>query len=195
MALDAEYFDSIYIEVVKKKYYEAAKVQQVFGEIRRQAEALNAENARLRQELARVDERKVELGDALLSAQTVYQDVIERAKQRAAGIVAAAEQRSEAILEDARRQSEEILSGSREREEEAVQRVERAFRRMKQLHMASIDALNAQWQDFLCSLDPAAPAPAPAPQQAPAPAEAGVPADLEAKVGAIADQVFSLERD
>ena len=38
MALDAEYFDSIYIEVVKKKYYDAGKVQAVFADIREQAE-------------------------------------------------------------------------------------------------------------------------------------------------------------
>ena len=72
MALDAEYFDSIYIDVVKKKYYNAGKVQAVFEDIRRQAEALNAENESLRRQLASVNDRRVELGDALLSAQAVY---------------------------------------------------------------------------------------------------------------------------
>ena len=86
---------------------------------------------------------------------------------------------------------------------QVVRRVETAFNRMKELHMASIDALNAQWQDFLCGLDPEAEEPAPQAQEPdattadgtePAPEEA-LQAELEEKVGAIADQVFSLEEE
>ena len=203
MALDAEYFDSIYIDVVKKKYYNAGKVQAVFEDIRRQAEALNAENESLRRQLASVNDRRVELGDALLSAQAVYQDVVERAKARAAEITDAAQRQAAATLEDAQRKSEAMLSESRRREDGAVRRVETAFNRMKELHMASIDALNAQWQDFLCGLDPEQEEPAPQAQEPdattadgtePAPEEA-LQAELEEKVGAIADQVFSLEEE
>ncbi len=203
MALDAEYFDSIYIDVVKKKYYNAGKVQAVFEDIRRQAEALNAENESLRRQLASVNDRRVELGDALLSAQAVYQDVVERAKARAAEITDAAQRQAAATLEDAQRKSEAMLAESRRREDGAVRRVETAFNRMKELHMASIDALNAQWQDFLCGLDPEAEEPAPQAQEPdattadgtePAPEEA-LQAELEEKVGAIADQVFSLEEE
>ena len=203
MALDAEYFDSIYIDVVKKKYYNAGKVQAVFEDIRRQAEALNAENESLRRQLASVNDRRVELGDALLSAQAVYQDVVERAKARAAEITDAAQRQAAATLEDAQRRSEAMLAESRRREEGAVRRVETAFNRMRELHMASIDALNAQWQDFLCGLDPEAEEPAPQAQEPEATAaawtepdpEEELQAELEEKVGAIADQVFSLEEE
>ena len=203
MALDAEYFDSIYIDVVKKKYYNAGKVQAVFEDIRRQAEALNAENESLRRQLASVNDRRVELGDALLSAQAVYQDVVERAKARAAEITDAAQRQAAATLEDAQRKSEAMLAESRRREEGAVRRVETAFNRMRELHMASIDALNAQWQDFLCGLDPEAEEPAPQAQEPAATAaawtepdpEEALQAELEEKVGAIADQVFSLEEE
>ena len=191
MALDAAFFDSIYIELVKRKYYDAGKVQEVFAEIRRQAEELHEENARLREELDRVNNRKTELGDALLSAQAVYQGVVDRARDRAAAITAEAERESAAMLAEARRQSEQMLAGSRDQEEAAVRRAEQAFNRMKQLHLESIDALNAEWQAFLCSLD-GGEKPAPAPAE-PAPEERGLPADLEEKVGAIASQVFSLE--
>ena len=203
MALNAEYFDSIYIDVVKKKYSNAGKVQAVFEDIRRQAEALNAENESLRRQLASVNDRRVELGDALLSAQAVYQDVVERAKARAAEITDAAQRQAAATLEDAQRKSEAMLAESRRREDGAVRRVETAFNRMRELHMASIDALNAQWQDFLCGLDPEAEEPAPQAQEPdattadgtePAPEEA-LQAELEEKVGAIADQVFSLEEE
>ncbi len=198
MALDAEYFDSIYIEVVKRKYYEASKVQAVFEDIRRQAEALNAENERLRREQAEVTDRKVELGEVLLNAQTIYQEIVGRANEKAAAITDEAQRRSEEILSEARRQSRQLLQRSRDQEEVAAHRVEEAFDRMKQLHQQSIEALNAQWQDFLRSLDPEtdleqSARPLPAPEQ-PSPAEESeLPPDLEEKVGAIASQLFSLE--
>ena len=196
MALDAEYFDSIYIEVVKKKYYDAAKVQAVFEDIRRRAEELNEENARLRRELEQHNERRVELGDALLSAQSVYQDVVDKARVRADAITAEAEKRSQALMAETRRESEQILARSRKQEENAARRVEAAFDRMKQLHLASVDALNAQWQAFLCSLDgeeepePVREEPCPA---EPEPEE--LPADLEEKVGAIAQELFAMEQE
>ena len=196
MALDAEYFDSIYIEVVKKKYYDAAKVQAVFEDIRRRAEELNEENARLRRELEQHNERRVELGDALLSAQSVYQDVVDKARVRADAITAEAEKRSQALLAETRRESEQILARSRKQEENAARRVEAAFDRMKQLHLASVDALNAQWQAFLCSLDgeeePESVREEPRPAE-PEPEE--LPADLEEKVGAIAQELFAMEQE
>ena len=203
MALDAEFFDSIYIEVVKKKYYDAAKVQAVFEEIRRRAEELNEENARLRRELEQHNDRRVELGDALLSAQSVYQDIVDKARVRADAITADAEKRSQALLAETRRESERLLARSRAQEENAARRVEAAFDRMKQLHLASVDALNAQWQAFLCSLDgeEEMPAPAPiretepAPVREPEPEPEELPADLEEKVGAIAQELFAMESE
>ena len=201
MALDAEYFDSIYIEVVKKKYYNAAKVQEVFEDIRRQAEELNAENERMRKELAQRTDRRVELGDALLSAQGVYQDIIDRARVRADAITAEAEKRSQALMAETRRESEQMLARSRAQEENAARRVEAAFDRMKQLHLASVDALNAQWQAFLCSLDGeedlSAPAPVQEPERVPEPEQEPeeLPADLEEKVGAIAQELFAMEQE
>ena len=224
MALNAEYFDSIYIEVVKKKYYEAGKVRAVFEDIRRQAEALNEENERLRRELEEIRERRAELGDTMLSAQTLYQEIVERgrekaaaltaeAEDRAAAITAEAERRGEETMAEARRKSHLLLSRSRRQEEEVVRRVEEAFNRLRELHQSSIDSLNAQWQDFLCSLDPEtvlidlppAETPPPAPEEdgeAPKPVvlrkpetpeEPDFPPDLEEKVGAIASQLFSME--
>ena len=80
MALDQEYFDSIHIDVVKKKYYNANKVEAVFADIRKQAQELMEENARLREQLQGVGDRKAELGEAVFSAQELYRDIIEKAK-------------------------------------------------------------------------------------------------------------------
>lgn len=193
MALDAEYFDSIYIDVVKKKYYNANKVQAVFADIRAQAEALNAENEELRRRLAEVNDRRVELGDALLSAQTIYQEIVERAKEKAAQITAAAEKDSAALRENARRENERALAERRRQEELAVHRVEAAFNRMKELHQANIDALNAEWQSFLCSLDPEQEVTTLTLEMEETRPEAELPADLEQKVGAIAEQIFTMD--
>ncbi len=174
MALDAEYFDSIYIEVVKKKYYNAGKVQAVFADIRARAEALNAENLQLRRQLAELNGRKAELGDALLSAQSIYQEIVERAKARAAEIVSEAE-----------RERDEIRQESRRQQDYAVRRAEEAFSRIRQMHLDSVDAINNEWQSFLCGLY----------QDQDASPQPEVPKDLEEKVGAIADQMLSLEED
>ena len=174
MALDAEYFDAIDLEVAKKKYYNANKVNAVLEDIRRQAVALNAENAALRRQLSQVNDRRVELGDALLSAQTIYQEVVDRAKARAREILAEALERREQILQETQRQ-----------QDYSVSRVEEAFGRLKKMHLDSIDAINAEWQGFLCGLYP----------EAEEPAEEKLPEDLEEKLDAIAGQMLSLEEE
>ncbi len=54
MALDEAYFNSINIDVAKKKYYNVNKVEAVLADIRREAAAMNEENARLRREVERM---------------------------------------------------------------------------------------------------------------------------------------------
>ncbi len=175
MALDKEYFENIKIEVVKKKYYNAKKVEAVFDDIRRQAKELNAENERMRQALSALADRRVELGDAVLSAQGVYRGLVEKANERAEEIVA-----------EARRRAEEITAETQRQQDEAVQRVEKLFSTMKAQHEEAIETINAEWQDYLCGLyaerggEPSAEAPAEA------------PGDLQAKVGAIAQELFEI---
>ena len=175
MALDKEYFDNIKIEVVKKKYYNAKKVEAVFDDIRRQAKELNAENERMRQALSALADRRVELGDAVLSAQGVYRGLVEKANERAEEIVA-----------EARRRAEEITAETQRQQDEAVQRVEKLFSTMKAQHEEAIETINAEWQDYLCGLyaerggEPSAEAPEEA------------PGDLQAKVGAIAQELFEI---
>ncbi len=175
MALDKEYFENIKIEVVKKKYYNAKKVEAVFDDIRRQAKELNAENERMRQALSALADRRVELGDAVLSAQGVYRGLVEKANERAEEIVA-----------EARRRAEEITAETQRQQDEAVQRVETLFSTMKAQHEEAIETINAEWQDYLCGLyaergeEPSAEEPEEA------------PGDLQAKVGAIAQELFEI---
>lgn len=169
MALDKEYFDSIHIDVVKKKYYNANKVEAVFRDIRVQAEELYAENEELRRQLELLNGKKAEIGEAVLSAQTIYREIVSKANARADEIIAEAEQSKKKIIEESERQ-----------QEYAVARVESCYARMKEQHMACIEAINAEWQDFLCGLFP---------ESEP---EAAAPADLSDKVGAIAKELFDI---
>ena len=186
MALDNKYFDSIHIDLVKRKYHYANEVEAVLQDIRRQAAALHVENETLRTRLSALTEeneamraklgalndQKVEIGGAVLSAQAIYREVLAKANQRAEEIVAAAERRRQEIIEETWR-----------RQEHTVQYVESCYSRLKQQHLASIEALNAEWQDFLCGLLTEDEELFPAPN------------DLEQKVGAIAQELLSMEGD
>lgn len=180
MALDQNYFDSIHIDVVKKKYYNANKVEAVFQDIRLQAVALSEENVILRRQLEQLNGQKNEIGDALLSAKTISQQIIMDAQERADQIIAEAEARGREIIAEAESRGQEIVEETQRRQEYAVARVESCYSRMKEQHMACIEALNDEWQDFLCGLFPE---------------EEEVPDDLSQKIGAIAKELFSFDSE
>lgn len=182
MALDQAYFDSIHIDVVKKKYYNANKVEAVFADIRRQAQALQDENEALRKKLAEKNDPSAELTDAIYSAQSVYRAIIERANQRA-----------EAILEQAEQQRLAILDQNQQQRDYAVQAVDECLRRVRDQQQAAIDTINAAWQEFLCGLYPEEAAD-PARRRGPAEAAAEeIPPDLSEKVDAIAREIFAMD--
>ncbi|MBQ9250350.1 MAG: DivIVA domain-containing protein [Oscillospiraceae bacterium] len=170
MALDKDYFDAIHIDVVKKKYYNANKVEAVFEDIRRQAAALTEENERLRQELNARSGHREELRESVISAQAIYQRIIEKAQQRA-----------DAILSEARRESEEIRRNNEAQQDLAVKQVEACLSRVRQLQENAIEEINTQWQNFLIGLYP---------EEAPAPDK--VPADLSDKVDSIARELWAI---
>jgi len=101
MALDQNYFDSIHIDVVKKKYYNANKVNAVFNDIKAQAVSMAADNEAMRAELAAKNGKAYEVGDAIISAGTLARKLTEDAKAEAAAIVEAAEKRCTALEAEA----------------------------------------------------------------------------------------------
>ena len=177
MALNKEYFDSIYIDVVKKKYYNANKVEAVFSDIKQQALAMYEENKVMKEQLSSINDSKHEIVDAVLSAKAVCKEMLEKARAEAAEIVADAERKRDAIMEESMRV-----------QEYAVNQVHACYARIKQQHMASIDALNSEWQSFLCGLYPED-------EAAEKTVDDGVPADLSEKVGAIAKELFAIGKD
>lgn len=177
MALNKEYFDSIHIDTVKKKYYNANKVEAVLADIRAQAEALVKENEQLREQVELFSGQKEEIGDAILSAKTIAQHMIQQAKQQA-----------DEIVSQAHKKSGDILSKAIDRQEYAAKQMADSFERVRKLQQESIEALNAEWQNFLCGLYPED-------EQSGAESEQGVPKDIGDKLGAIARDIKELEEE
>ena len=177
MALDQAYFDAIQIDVVKKKYYNANKVETVFADIRRQAQELAEENERLRQ----LNGQKNEIVETLLSAKKIAQQILQEAQAQAEAIVAEAQAQADGILAEA----DERLRASREdklaEQRAAVQRMEACYSRVREQLLSCVDSLNADWQDYLCALEDEEEAPA--------------PKDLDEKVGRIAEALLAFDEE
>lgn len=168
MALDQAYFDAIQIETVKKKYYNANKVEALLDDIRRQALAQTEETARLRAELSQLAEQKEEIGETLLSAKSIAQQMLQEAREQADAIVAAAEARAR-----------ETRSAAAADTEASVRRVEACYSQVRERLLSCVEELNADWQSYLCALEGGE--------------DAAAPADLDEKVGAIAREIFALD--
>ena len=213
MALNQAFFDAIDIEVVKKKYYNANKVNALLDDIRTQAFALAEENDSLREQLRTLSEKKAEIGEALMGAQVLAKRIIEQANARA-----------DEIVRDAEAKRDDILKDSTKAQEYAARSVEAVIEDLKAEHMHCIDLLTARWQSFLCGLDDSfAPETVTAPAQphdtvAPAKPQSGEdalpelaneqlsddedneatplgtidPAELESRVAAIAKELYDI---
>ena len=184
MALNKEYFDAINIDVVKKKYYNANKVNAVLEDIRTQAEAMCSENASMKAQLEAINGRKSEISDAVLSAQGIYREIVEKAALRAEAIVKDAELKAAEKLREAEKKSAELAEQAQLQQEHSVKHAEALFDKLRRQHQSSLDALNAEWQSFLCGLYPE--------ETVEEEEKPAVPADLSEKVGKIAREMFSI---
>lgn len=176
MALNKEFFDSIHIDIVKKKYYNANKVEALLADIRSQAEALLKENEELREQVELFSGQKAEIGDAILSAKTISQHMIKQAREQA-----------DAIVAKAQKKSREIMAEATDQQEYAAKQMAESFERVRKLQQESIEALNSEWQSFLCGLYPD--------EEAPERPEAAVPGDIGEKLDAIARDIKELEEE
>jgi len=163
MPLDPEFFNAIRLDLIKKKYFDAKTVIALLEDIRMQAQTLNAENRRLRSQSSDLDLRKDQIGDTLLSAKTISQQIIREAEAEAAK-----------ILDEARAEREKLLQIGTEREEAARRETGERLERIRGRLLDCAEDISAEWQDLTDGA------------QTP-------PADLEQKVGAIAEQLFGKE--
>ena len=169
MALDKKYFDSIRLDLVKKKFYYANTVDAVLVGIRAQAEALEAENAALRRKLSETD------AESFSSAEKLYRGIVEKATARAEEILAEAEERRMAIEAEANRQLER-----------SVRLVDACLSQVRLQQQESLNAVNSAWQSFLAGIGTGADGAEPSAPEAP-------PADLGEKVAAIAREMREID--
>lgn len=180
VALDNEYFDAINIDVVKKKYYNANKVEAVFADIRAKAAVLNEENSVLRAQLEDISGSKEAIGDLMLSVRRIAAQMLLDAQEQADAITADAKKQAEEIVAGAQREADEAAQNAKNGLDSSVLRMQECFANMKQHHLDCVDAINREWQSFLCSLYPED-------------ADCAAPEDLESKVSAIAKELEQIE--
>lgn len=111
MAEILDYFDSINIDVAKRKYYNVNKVNAVLSDLRDLAAELVEENERQRRELyqlrSELDQSKANDGQSremLATMQELYRETLTKAHDRADGIVRDAEAHSEKLRQEAEQQ-------------------------------------------------------------------------------------------
>ena len=180
MALDQAYFDSISIDVVKKKYYNANKVEAVLEDIRRQAQLLNRENELLGRQLHALHGQKDEISDTLLSAKSIAQQIIADAQSQAEKILVEARRLSRDITAEAERDSRRARLEAEAMRRELPQRLEELERRVRLQLLGLTDEVCGELSGF--SVEPED-----------APAADAPPADLSEKVDAIAREIADIE--
>ena len=139
MALDQKYFDDINIDVVKKKYYNANKVNAVLEDIREQALRLEEENRNLREQLESLSSRKEEIGDAILSAKTVSQQIISDACVQSEKLLNDSRLKAKQIIAAAQEKKEHLLAEAAERQEYCVRQAEKLYSGMRERQLESIE--------------------------------------------------------
>ena len=154
MALDKEFFDSVNIDVVKKKYYNANKVNALLENIQRQAETMGQENELLRTQLEALNGQKTEIGDTLLSARALAKKIEDQARAQAEETIRQAQEKADAIVREAEHKSQELAESLPDQQEYAAKCVENCLNKLKKQHVEAIEMLNNEWQDFLCGLMP-----------------------------------------
>ena len=183
MALDEEYFDSIQLELIWKKYYSANKVNAVLNDIYQQAMALNEENETLRRKLNAALKQSKQRREECVQQEALCRQLqaeLKEAEQRQAESM----RQQEALcrqLQTELKKAEQRQAESMQQQEYAVQKVQAYYSRMRDQHIRSIEAINADWQDFLCGLLPEE-----------AESLSPVPADMAEKVSAIASELLAI---
>lgn len=158
MALNREYFNAIELTSVRNRFYEQAEVDALLVDIRRQALEMAEEMEKLRAKASREESEKTEVGEVLLSARYMANQIVSQAKKEAEEIRNAAVPNPE---------PSKNLSADKE---EMVQRVSELFEIVKKRHEQGIEETNRLWQSFLAEMMDDEP----------------VPVDLKSKVAGIA---------
>ena len=178
MALDQAYFDAINIDLVKKKYYNANKVEAVLEDIKRQALLLNRENELLGRQLYALHGQKDEIGDTLLSAKAIAQQIIADAQTQAEKILTEAKRLSREMTAEAERNCREANAEAEAQRREMPQRLGELEQRLRVQLLGMMEDLSGELRSFTETETPAD--------------DESAPADLSDKVDAIARELEAI---
>ena len=134
MAEILDYFDSINIDIAKRKYYNVNKVNSVLDDLRRLATELVAENDSLRAALREQEDLEKSGMLSLDEIQTVYRETLDKAHDRAAVL----ESEAEAIKQEAGQKAEY-----------AAKQMEACVRSLRAREEQNIDFLETKLKQFM----------------------------------------------
>lgn len=123
MKLDKDYFNSLELKPVKKKYYNLSEVDSVLVDIRAKALEMNEENLKLRKLLFESEKKRSELNDALIKSSNNYKEILETIKK-----------------------------ADPQGRDEVLERVADTFTKVKKYHEAAIEEINKQMQELLSGI-------------------------------------------
>ena len=163
MEWDMSCFDLNAIELVKKKYYNAAKVAELMSNAKAAYAQLAGENEAMRAQLDALSQQKSQISDTLMSAQDIARQMLDNARIQAEETEKQAQVQAEEIIKAAEKEAELIIDGARTRrqacdalvneaQEYALKCVENCVEKLRHQHVEAIEYLNSQWQDFLSGL-------------------------------------------
>lgn len=167
MALDRNYFNSIKLDPIRRKYYDVYAVDNLLVDIRRQAELMNH---RYEEQQAELEELKTEKEDYRQKGQKLSEEIIALRET-----LNKAEQRAVQAEENAKALAQELAEANKNPcGEPAVEKdqpdpVGEMVASMKKIYMSGLQTLERQWQAYLEN------------------GSSAVPEDLSSKISRIAD--------
>ena len=179
-----EYFESLGLEIAKRKYYNAAKVESVIGDFSRRAAALEEENASLRKRVEALACGREEIGEAILSAKTISQQLIAEAKEQAETILADARAEAGRLTADAEERSRALAAAAEEREQRTIRAAQESYLQLRGQCQSAVKLLDGEWQRFLCSFGDELPA-----------KEEALPGDFADRLGALAACLAEMDEE
>ena len=177
MATGKELLESLGLEIAKRKYYNAAKVESVIEELSGRSAALEEENAALRERVSALATGREEIGDAILSAKTIARQLIAEAQEEADKLLSDAREEAGRLVAEAEESCRSLREESETREQKTLQAVQESYLQLRGQCLEAVKLLDGEWQRFLCSFG----------EEAAQEAEDALPNDIGERLGELAE--------
>lgn len=182
MALDRNYFNSIDLSPIKRRFYDITAVDNLLVDIRKQAELISHRYEDMQAEL---ETAKTSRDEYLMKGQALSQEIIvlrneleglknraEKAENRVEELETFLNISQEDCHEDNGRKPNETTEGY------TFEKMEEMVASMKNIYLSGIETLEKQWKDFLGDND-----------------SEPVPPDISGKVGKIAETLMEINNE